>query len=92
MRWLEGLTALAYGSSVLPGKIAARTFQAGYLAQYLLLSGQASPRCPGILTVYDMIHEKYPKYFASSPSHQSNKGYERNGRGSRDMHIGEYPA
>src|SRR5271167_3577534 len=24
VRWLEGLTALAYGSSVLPGKIAAR--------------------------------------------------------------------
>src|ERR1700722_12354719 len=26
VRWLEGLTALAYGASLLPGKIAARRF------------------------------------------------------------------
>jgi len=67
MRWLEGLTALAYGSSVLPGKIAARGFKPDILhnTYYFPIKPPAGAR--GILTVYDMIHEKYPKYFAASP-------------------------
>jgi glycosyltransferase involved in cell wall biosynthesis len=67
VRWLEGMTALAYGLSVLPGKIAARRFKPDVLHNtfYFPLKPPAGVR--GILTVYDMIHEKYPKYFAASP-------------------------
>ncbi|MDP8986018.1 MAG: glycosyltransferase family 4 protein [Pseudomonadota bacterium] len=67
VRWLEGLTALAYGSSVLPGKIAARGFKPDILhnTYYFPVKPPAGARC--ILTVYDMIHEKYPRYFAASP-------------------------
>jgi glycosyltransferase involved in cell wall biosynthesis len=67
VRWLEGLTALAYGSSVLPGKIAARAFDPDILhnSYYFPIKPPAGAR--GILTVYDMIHEKYPEHFAASP-------------------------
>jgi glycosyltransferase involved in cell wall biosynthesis len=67
VRWLEGLTALAYGLSVLPGKVAARNFKPDVLhnTYYFPVKPPAGTR--GILTVYDMIHEKYPKYFAASP-------------------------
>ncbi len=67
VRWLEGLTALAYGISVIPGKVAARYFKPDILhnTYYFPVKPPAGTR--GILTVYDMIHEKYPKYFAASP-------------------------
>jgi glycosyltransferase involved in cell wall biosynthesis len=67
VRWLEGLTALAYGASVLPGKFAARGFKPDILhnTYYFPIKPPSGGR--GILTVYDMIHEKYPKYFAASP-------------------------
>jgi glycosyltransferase involved in cell wall biosynthesis len=67
VRWLEGLTALAYGSSMLPGKIAARAFNPDVLhnTYYFPIRPPAGAR--GILTVYDMIHEKYPELFAASP-------------------------
>jgi glycosyltransferase involved in cell wall biosynthesis len=67
VRWLEGLTALAYGASVLPGKMAARSFKPDVLhcTYYFPIKPPAGAR--RILTVYDMIHEKYPQYFAASP-------------------------
>ena len=67
VRWLEGRTALAYGSSVLLGKIAARGFRPDILhnTYYFPINPPSGAR--GILTVYDMIHEKFPKYFAASP-------------------------
>jgi glycosyltransferase involved in cell wall biosynthesis len=67
VRWLEGLTALAYGSSVIPGKIAARAFRPDILhsTYYFPIKPPAGAR--SILTVHDMIHEKYPRYFAASP-------------------------
>ena len=67
VRWLEGLTALAYSSSVLPGKIAARGFKPDILHNTYYFPIKPPSRARGILTVYDMIHEKYPKYFAASP-------------------------
>jgi glycosyltransferase involved in cell wall biosynthesis len=67
VRWLEGLTALAYGSSVLPGKIAARGFKPDILHNTYYFPIKPPSGARGILTVYDMIHEKYPKYFAASP-------------------------
>jgi glycosyltransferase involved in cell wall biosynthesis len=67
VRWLEGLTALAYGSSVLPGKIAARRFKPDVLHNTYYFPIKPPSGARGILTVYDMIHEKYPKYFAASP-------------------------
>jgi glycosyltransferase involved in cell wall biosynthesis len=67
VRWLEGLTALAYGLSVLPGKVAARNFKPDVLHNTYYFPVQPPPGARGILTVYDMIHEKYPKYFAASP-------------------------
>jgi glycosyltransferase involved in cell wall biosynthesis len=67
LRWLEGLTALAYGASVLPGKIAARGFGPDILHNTYYFPIKPPARTRGILTVYDMIHEKYPKYFAASP-------------------------
>jgi glycosyltransferase involved in cell wall biosynthesis len=67
VRWLEGLTALAYGSSVLPGKIAARGFKPDILHNTYYFPIKPPSGTRGILTVYDMIHEKYPKYFAASP-------------------------
>ena len=67
VRWLEGLTALAYGSSVLPGKIAARRFKPDVLHNTYYFPTKPPSCARGILTVYDMIHEKYPEYFAASP-------------------------
>jgi glycosyltransferase involved in cell wall biosynthesis len=67
VRWLEGLTALAYGASVLPGKIAARGFRPDILHNTYYFPIKPPARARGILTVYDMIHEKYPKYFAAGP-------------------------
>src|SRR5260370_28036503 len=67
VRWLEGLTALAYGLSVLPGKVAARDFKPDVLHNTYYFPVQPPSGARGILTVYDMIHEKDPKYFAPSP-------------------------
>jgi glycosyltransferase involved in cell wall biosynthesis len=67
VRWMEGLTALAYGLSVLPGKIAARGFKPDILHNTYYFPVKPPPGARGILTVYDMIHEKYPQYFAASP-------------------------
>jgi glycosyltransferase involved in cell wall biosynthesis len=67
VRWLEGLTALAYGLSVIPGKVAARNFKPDILHNTYYFPIKPPPGARGILTVYDMIHEKYPKYFAASP-------------------------
>jgi glycosyltransferase involved in cell wall biosynthesis len=67
VRWLEGLTALAYGLSVLPGKLAARNLKPDVLHNTYYFPIKPPVGTLGILTVYDMIHEKYPKYFAASP-------------------------
>jgi glycosyltransferase involved in cell wall biosynthesis len=67
VRWLEGLTALAYGSSVLPGKIAARGFKPDVLHNTYYFPVRPPSGARSILTIYDMIHEKYPTYFAASP-------------------------
>jgi glycosyltransferase involved in cell wall biosynthesis len=67
VRWLEGLTALAYGLSVLPGKVAAHNFRPDVLHNTYYFPIKAPAGARGILTVYDMIHEKYPKYFVASP-------------------------
>jgi glycosyltransferase involved in cell wall biosynthesis len=67
VRWLEGLTALAYGLSVIPGKVAARNFEPDVLHNTYYFPVKPPSGTRGILTVYDMIHEKYPKYFAASP-------------------------
>lgn len=67
VRWLEGLTALAYGASVIPGKIAARNYKPDILHNTYYFPIKPPSGARGILTVYDMIHEKYPKYFVASP-------------------------
>src|SRR5258708_27729281 len=67
VRWLAGLTALAYGLSVPPGKIAARNFKPDILHNTYYFPIRPPSGSRGILTVYDMRHEKYPKYFAASP-------------------------
>ena len=87
VRWLEGLTAVAYGASVLPGKIAARRFLAGCLAQYLLFSCHSPPRSPQ--------HPNCPRYdprevsqvLRCEPFHYTHKGRQRHGSGSRDLHL-----
>jgi glycosyltransferase involved in cell wall biosynthesis len=67
VRWLEGLTAVAYGLSVIPSKLAVRRAKPDVLhnTYYFPVSPPYGTR--GVVTVYDMIHEKYPQYFASSP-------------------------
>jgi glycosyltransferase involved in cell wall biosynthesis len=67
VRWLEGRTALAYGSSVLPGKIVARAFKPDVVhnTYYFPIKPPAGAR--SIVTIYDMIHERYPKYLGGSP-------------------------
>ncbi len=67
VRWLEGLTALAYGVSVLPGKLAARAFKPDVLHNTYYFPIKPPTGARGILTVYDMIHEKYPEHFVASP-------------------------
>jgi glycosyltransferase involved in cell wall biosynthesis len=67
VRWLEGRTALAYGSSVLPGKIVARAFKPDVVHNTYYFPIKPPKRARGIVTIYDMIHERYPKYFAASP-------------------------
>jgi glycosyltransferase involved in cell wall biosynthesis len=67
VRWLEGRTALAYGSSVLPGKIIARVFKPDVVHNTYYFRVKPPKSARGIVTIYDMIHEKYPQYFAASP-------------------------
>jgi glycosyltransferase involved in cell wall biosynthesis len=67
VRWLEGRTALAYGLSVLPGKIIARAFKPDVVHNTYYIPIKPSTGARGIVTIYDMIHERYPKYFAASP-------------------------
>ena len=66
VRWFEGKTAIAYGLSVLPAKVAARRFKPDILhnTYYFPVTPPAGAR--GILTIYDMIHEKFPKYFGNN--------------------------
>jgi glycosyltransferase involved in cell wall biosynthesis len=65
--WLEGKTALCYGLSVIPGIIAARRYRPDVLhnTYYFPIKPPAGAR--RILTIYDMIHEKFPKYFGAKP-------------------------
>jgi len=67
VRWLEGRTALAYGLSVLPGKIIARAFKPDVVHNTYYIPIRPPSGARGIVTIYDMIHERYPKYFAASP-------------------------
>jgi glycosyltransferase involved in cell wall biosynthesis len=67
VRWLEGKTALAYGSSVLPGKIIARAFKPNIVHNTYYFPIKPPTGARGIVTIHDMIHEKYPKYFGASP-------------------------
>jgi glycosyltransferase involved in cell wall biosynthesis len=67
VRWLEGRTALAYGLSVLPGKIIARAFKPDVVHNTYYIPIKPPTGARGIVTIYDMIHERYPKYFAASP-------------------------
>jgi glycosyltransferase involved in cell wall biosynthesis len=67
VRWLEGRSALAYGLSMLPGKIAARAFKPDVVHNTYYFPIKPPTGARGIVTIYDMIHERYPKYFAASP-------------------------
>jgi glycosyltransferase involved in cell wall biosynthesis len=67
VRWLEGKTALAYGLSAIPGKIAARLFKPDIMHNTYYIPTKPPKGAGGIVTIYDMIHERYPKYFAASP-------------------------
>jgi glycosyltransferase involved in cell wall biosynthesis len=67
VRWLEGKTALAYGLSAFPAKIAARLFKPDVLHNTYYIPVRPPKGACGILTIYDMIHERYPRYFAASP-------------------------
>ncbi len=65
--WLEGKTALAYGLSAFPGKIAARRFKPDIMHNTYYIPAKPPKGACGIVTIYDMIHERYPKYFLASP-------------------------
>jgi glycosyltransferase involved in cell wall biosynthesis len=67
VRWLEGRTALAYGLSVFPGKIVARAFKPNVVHNTFYIPIKPPTGARGIVTIYDMIHERYPKYFTASP-------------------------
>jgi glycosyltransferase involved in cell wall biosynthesis len=67
VRWLEGRTALAYGLSVLPGKLVARAFKPNVVHNTYYFPAKHPIGARGVVTIYDMIHEKYPEYFAASP-------------------------
>jgi len=91
VHWLEGLTALAYGLSVLPGKVAARNFKPDVLhnTYYFPIKPPQAPAA--ILTVYDMNPREVSQVFAAAPSSPRIK-LRACGRGSRDLHFREYPA
>lgn len=63
VRRFEGRTALAYGLSILPGKVAARRFKPDILHNTYYFPVRAPSDGRTVLTVYDMIHEKYPRFF-----------------------------
>jgi len=65
VRWLEGRTALAYGLSLLPGKIIARSFKPDVVHNTYYFPVKPPKGARGIVTIYDMIHERYPHYFAA---------------------------
>jgi glycosyltransferase involved in cell wall biosynthesis len=68
LRWLEGHTALAYGLSVLPAMRAARRGRPDILHSTYYFPVRAPAGTRGILTIYDMIHEKFPEYFGPQPT------------------------
>jgi glycosyltransferase involved in cell wall biosynthesis len=67
VRWLEGRTALAYGLSALPGKIIARAFKPDVVHNTYYIPIKPPTGARGFVTIYDMIHERFPQYFAASP-------------------------
>jgi glycosyltransferase involved in cell wall biosynthesis len=67
LRWLEGRTALAYGLSAFAGKSVARAFKPDIVHNTYYFPAKRPIGARGVVTIYDMIHEKYPKYFAASP-------------------------
>lgn len=67
VRWLEGFTALAYGASVLPAKFDALRFKPNVLHNTYYFPVKPPRGAATVVTVHDMIHEKYPECFASSP-------------------------
>jgi glycosyltransferase involved in cell wall biosynthesis len=67
VRWLEGRTALAYGPSLLVTKFVASSFKPDVVHNTYYYPNKPPPGARGIVTIYDMIHEKYPKYFPATP-------------------------
>ncbi|HTY93242.1 MAG TPA: glycosyltransferase family 1 protein [Steroidobacteraceae bacterium] len=64
---LEGRTALAYGLSVIPGLIAARRERPDVLHNTYYFPIRPPRGSRGVVTIYDMIHEKFPEYFGGRP-------------------------
>jgi glycosyltransferase involved in cell wall biosynthesis len=51
---------------VLPGKIISRAFKPDVVHNTYYFPSKPPKGASGIVTIYDMIHEKYPEYFAAS--------------------------
>ncbi len=67
VRWLEGMTAVAYGSSVLAGKAAARGFRPDVVHNTYYFPIRPPTGARSVVTIHDMIHERFPRYFAAGP-------------------------
>ncbi len=89
--WLEGKTALAYGMSVLPGMLAARRERPDVLHNTYYFPVRPPSGTRGVVTIYDMIHEKFPEYFGARPLIARLKAASIAGCGSRDLHFGKHP-
>jgi glycosyltransferase involved in cell wall biosynthesis len=61
--WLEKAPGVAYAAGVIPGRIAGRRFKPAILHNTYYVPERQAPTAALIVTVYDMIHEKYPNYF-----------------------------
>jgi glycosyltransferase involved in cell wall biosynthesis len=61
--WLEKAPGVAYAAGAIPGRIAGRRFKPAIVHNTYYFPERQVPRAALILTVYDMIHEKYPNYF-----------------------------
>ena len=65
--WLEGATPIAFAASVIPGRIAAKRFAPDIVHNTFYYPARAVPGARRILTIHDMIHERYPAMSRANP-------------------------
>jgi glycosyltransferase involved in cell wall biosynthesis len=67
VRWLEGATPFAFAASAIPSRFVERRFRPDIVHNTFYFPAHSVEGGRRILTVYDMIHEKYPRGALANP-------------------------